>query len=390
MFYLRWLLSKSVRQATEFYRQADRLLRAQRDLLSPKAAEELASAVTDLRSATRSGAPTDKLKQLMSRLEEVANTWLKPYPYAGIRENIEVFLVAGAVAIAFRTFFLQPMAIPSGSAQPTFNGIVHEDFRNRPDYKFPTFPLSWKRYLWSGESYYQLTAEEDGPLRVLDEKPQRVFLFFKKQRLMVGGKTHTVWSPPEDLLTRARLQEGQQFHKGEEVIKLKVVAGDHLFIDRMTYNFRQPRRGETIVFLSQDIPKLIQDTHYIKRLVALGNETVRIGNDRHLMINGRRLNAATPGFEHVYGFTGEAHVDQYSGHANGLAAAKAGRPGLAELFPDETAEFKVRFNHFLTMGDNTLNSYDSRDWGDFPREKTIGRSCLVFWPITHRFGWGSQ
>lgn len=42
------------------------------------------------------------------------------------------------------------------------------------------------------------------------------------------------------------------------------------------------------------------------------------------------------------------------------------------------------------MGDNTLNSFDSRDWGDFPREKTIGRSCFVFWPITDRFGWGSR
>ncbi len=390
MFYLRWLLSKSVRQATEFYRQADRLLSAQRDVLSPKGTQELASAIGDLRSATRSGAPIDKLKQLMNRLEEVANTWLKPYPHAGIRENIEVFLVAGAVAIAFRTFFLQPMAIPSGSAQPTFFGIVHEDFRNRPDHKFPTFPMSWKRYMWDGESYYHVTAEEDGPLQVLDEKPTRFLLFFKKQRLMVGNKTHTVWSPPEDLLTRARLMEGQPFRKGKDIVKLKVVSGDHLFVDRMTYNFRQPRRGETIVFLSQGIPKLIQDTHYIKRLVALGNENVRVGNDRHLVIDGRRLDAATPGFERIYGFTGEARVDDYSGHANGLVAARARRPGLAELFPDETAEFKVRPNHYLTMGDNTLNSYDSRDWGDFPREKTIGRSCLVFWPISKRFGWGNQ
>ncbi len=390
MFYLRWLLSRSVRQATEFHRQAHRLLNAQRDLLSEKAARELSAAIADLKSATRSGASAENLKQSMNRLEDVANTWLKPYPHAGIRENIEVFLVAGAVAIAFRTFFLQPMAIPSGSAQPTFYGIVHEDFRNRPELKFPTFPKSWKRYMWDGESYYHVTAEEDGPLQVLDEKPTRFFLFFKKQRLKVGGKTHTVWSPPDDLLTRARLQEGQPLRKGEDIMKLKVVSGDHLFIDRMTYNFRQPRRGETIVFLSQDIPKLIQDTHYIKRLVALGNETVRIGNDRHLIVNGRRLDAATPGFEHVYGFTGEARVDDYSGHANGLVAARARRPGLAELFPEETSEFKVRSNHYLTMGDNTLNSYDSRDWGDFPREKTIGRSCLVFWPITQRFGWGSQ
>ena len=40
------------------------------------------------------------------------------------------------------------------------------------------------------------------------------------------------------------------------------------------------------------------------------------------------------------------------------------------------------------MGDNTMNSYDSRYWRDFPQEKLAGRHCFVFWPFTERFGWG--
>jgi signal peptidase I len=40
------------------------------------------------------------------------------------------------------------------------------------------------------------------------------------------------------------------------------------------------------------------------------------------------------------------------------------------------------------MGDNTLNSSDSRYWGDFPEEKVIGKSFFVYWPLTERFGWG--
>ena len=389
-FYLRWLCSRTIRQATEFYRQARRLLSAQRDLLAPQAIEEMTKAIMALRTATRQNASKEQLSALMTELEAVANRWLRPYPNPVLRENVEVFLVAGAVALAFRTFFLQPMAIPSGSAQPTFWGITHEDFRDRPELKLPSFPKSWYDSMVKGTSYYHVKAEEDGALEIIDDKPRRIFLFLKNQRIQVGSKRHTIWFPPEDLLGRARLMNGLPFRKGDDIIKLKVVTGDHLFVDRMTYNFRQPKRGETIVFLSQDIPRLIQDTHYIKRLVAIGNETVRIGNDRHLVINGRRLDAATPGFERVYGPASEARVDHYSGHANGLVSSKAGRHGLSELFPDEKTEFTVRPNHYLTMGDNTLNSFDSRDWGDFPKEKTIGKSCFVFWPITDRFGWANQ
>ena len=42
------------------------------------------------------------------------------------------------------------------------------------------------------------------------------------------------------------------------------------------------------------------------------------------------------------------------------------------------------------MGDNTMNSYDSRAWLDFPREKVIGKQFFVFWPITDRFGWHNK
>jgi signal peptidase I len=40
------------------------------------------------------------------------------------------------------------------------------------------------------------------------------------------------------------------------------------------------------------------------------------------------------------------------------------------------------------MGDNTMNSLDSRSWGDFPAANVIGRAFSVYWPVTDRFGWG--
>jgi signal peptidase I len=41
----------------------------------------------------------------------------------------------------------------------------------------------------------------------------------------------------------------------------------------------------------------------------------------------------------------------------------------------------------MVMGDNTLNSLDSRVWGDFPETNVIGKYFFVYWPFSTRFGW---
>ena len=135
-----------------------------------------------------------------------------------------------------------------------------------------------------------------------------------------------------------------------------------------------------------------QDQFYIKRLVALGDENVQIGNDRHLIINGHRLDASTPHFANVYGFDPDQPPaeSEYSGHLNEVVAEAAGRPGLAPLFPNQDASYTVDADHYMVMGDNTVNSFDSRSWGEFPAGNVIGKSFFVYWPITDRFGWGNQ
>jgi len=189
------------------------------------------------------------------------------------------------------------------------------------------------------------------------------------------------------------LRSGMTFKQGEDVIRLKVTSGDHLFVDRLTYNFRRPTRGETIVFKSTGVPKLTQNTHYIKRLVGMSGETIRIGDDRHAYINDRRLEASDPGFDGVYSFGSKPPQDSvFSGHVNGKVAREHGNMSIAlqTEFPDGNASYKIRDNHYFVMGDNTMNSYDSRAWLDFPREKVIGKQFFVFWPITDRFGWHNK
>jgi signal peptidase I len=164
-------------------------------------------------------------------------------------------------------------------------------------------------------------------------------------------------------------------------------------VDRVTYNFRPSTRGEIIVFETKGIDTLPQDQFYIKRLVGLGEERIQIGDDRHLVINGKRLDSSTPHFEKVYSFDpNEPPRDShYSGHVNERVVRRY-YPNflgvLAPLFPDSEAVRTLRPKHYMVMGDNTMNSLDSRTWGDFPAKNVIGKSFFVYWPITERFGSG--
>ncbi len=388
---LRWFLSKTVREATAMRKHVWKLLSAQRDILSSQAISAVSLAINELATAIAEGANKGKIRIKMEELEFAANKWLKSYPHPAWRENVEVLLVALAVAMGIRTFFIQPFKIPTGSMQPTLWGVTSEpDFsqygvapgtKTLPDFKIPTSFARIRDWL-GGASYLHVVAKTDGALEEVEE-PVRILIFNLWQRIRVGGVTHTIWFPPDygaySLTKRAGLQIGRVYRKGEEIVKLRVKCGDHLFVDRVTYNFRRPRRGDIIVFETKgiDYPGISKDLFYIKRLVALGDERVRVGTDHHLVIDGARLDASTPGFENVYSFRPNAAENQYFGHL---------RMGM---FQEDGSQYVVRHNHLMVMGDNTRNSLDSRFFGDFSREFVIGKSWFVYWPINKsRFGWG--
>ncbi len=381
-----------------------RLLCAQRDILSAQAVQAINGALDEFQIALRSDDDTEALLKQMENLEKIANKWLKPYPNASWRENVEVLLVALAVAMGIRTFFLQPFKIPTGSMQPTLFGVTSENLMNKPDFKIPT-GMARVREWFEGISYVDVKAKTDGPLESVSA-PLRFLIFNLKQTIRIGGVSHTIWLPPDygappggTLEMRAGLSLGESYHKGDQVVRLKTQAGDHLFVDRITYNFRRPTRGEIIVFETAGTRITQQDTFYIKRLVGLGGETLALDKDYdvqgvpgygtvsvgHLVVNGRPLSAADPHFANVYSFpdasrgakTFQFHENHYCGHAQ-----------VADL--SRGNQIQVGLNHYYVMGDNTLNSADSRYWGDVPEENVIGKSFFVYWPITTRFGWGHR
>ena len=168
-----------------------------------------------------------------------------------------------------------------------------------------------------------------------------------------------------------------------------------MFVDRLTYNFRKPERGETIVFATAGTQIEKQDQFYIKRMTVLPGERVQIGNDRHMIINGQRIDATTPHFANVYGFNPNTppRESQYSGHLNDTVADTYGlnnRPyyTLAKLFSDEQTIYTNGPDAYMVFGDNTCNSSDSRTWGSLPTKNVIGKNFFVYWPLTARFGCG--
>jgi signal peptidase I len=226
----------------------------------------------------------------------------------------------------------------------------------------------------------------------------------RRQQFLLGNHRYTLWFPPPELppipgvppafllFVHARVDPERVYWSGEDVIRLLVRSGDHILVDRFTYNFRRPERGEMVVFRSSGIPEVNEAEHYLKRIVAFEGERVRIGDDRHVRINGERLDAATRGFEGVYSFSGPPRFDEYAGHVNDAVARKLRmrRGWLAPRFPSGEAELTVRPRHCFVLGDNTMGSEDSRRWGDIPEANLLGRYLLVYWPVSDRFGWVQQ
>ena len=404
---LKWFLSKTVRQASAMRKHVQKLLDHQRDILPSQAVSGLQAAIENMRQAVAGQGDKAVLEKQMTDLEGAANKWLKPYPNAAWRENVEVLLVALSVAMGIRTFFLQPFKIPTGSMQPTLFGVT-----STPDFsrglEEPSagnanlvFPTGWQRVRdwFAGISYLDVKAKVDGPLERVD-KPFAILIFNIYQTLQIGGVTHWILFPPDygsvTLEQRAGLRRGALYKKGDDVVRMRISSGDHLFVDRVSYNFRRPQRGEIVVFDTHGLVGVTPDTFYIKRLVGLGDETLALKQAYivtgipgfgtvpvgHLVVNGKQITASDPGFQNVYSYYGAARGTETLAYKDNHYF---GHGMIGNLQPG--SEFNVTPNHYFVMGDNTMNSSDSRYWGDFPESQVIGKSFFVYWPITDRFGW---
>lgn len=123
--------------------------------------------------------------------------------------------------------------------------------------------------------------------------------------------------------------------------------GDYLIIDEISYRFKQPERGEIIVFKYPRDPS----QRFIKRIIGLPQEKVELQYDQITI---------TDKF-------GERKVLDESNYLVSQAQLGEMAVTLAE-------------NEYFVLGDNRMHSFDSRKWGALKRENIVGRAIIRAWP----------
>lgn len=126
--------------------------------------------------------------------------------------------------------------------------------------------------------------------------------------------------------------------------------GDNLIVDKLSYRFHDPDRFDIIVFPQED------GRYFIKRIIGLPGENVRIDEDGFIYINGEKL-------QESYGK--EVMLD----------------PGLAK------DGIQLGADEYFVLGDNRNNSEDSRyaDMGNVKKRNIIGKVWFIASPWS-RFG----
>ena len=198
--------------------------------------------------------------------------------------------------------------------------------------------------------------------------------------------------------------------RGEPIVRGYVDTGDHVFVDKFTYNFRKPQRGDVFVFNTQKLPTIerrrfasdrnerndpldfdlattaafadrqhiIADMSkpsqfYIKRLTGTPGDELRV-EPPSLFVNGKHAEGRA--FARVM-----AAQDGYEGYVLGSAGSF-----LMPILQSPEDRYTVPERHYFAMGDNSKHSSDSRDWGPVPQQNIMGRGLFVYWPFASHWG----
>lgn len=125
---------------------------------------------------------------------------------------------------------------------------------------------------------------------------------------------------------------------------------EYLIIDELSYRFREPERGEVVVFRYPLDPR----QYFIKRIVGLPGETVRVSDSKIVVTN----------VDHPDGFV----VDESAYLSPDVMTAG-----------DKTVQ--LANDEYFVMGDNRTASLDSRTFGPLPVKQIVGRVWIRGWPI---------
>ena len=375
-----------VKEALLVLKNARKLLHYKRDILPAADVQEFEATISRLEQAVKDRDQA-AVEQAEQTIDQQWSKHLPPASEAAWRENCEVFLVAIIIAIGVRTFFLQPFTIPTGSMQPTLNGIIgHPSSQPAPNLLVQAFD-----FVMRGRNYINVVAKSDETVELMTE--HKPLYFFTVTQIRTDRNSYSVWAPSDTLRHDFDVADGREpgraashFQAGEIIARGAVDAGDHVFVDKVSYNFHAPQRGKVFVFSTRGIPRIegglrrqgVEGSQfYIKRLAGLPGDTLRIDSPK-LYINGE----VPPdfGFQRVM-----AAINGYRGYSNPMPYNPMFDMGAFYL-TDPQASFHVPPNKYFAMGDNSYNSSDSRYWGTVPEENLMGRGLFVYWPFLPHWG----
>lgn len=354
---LAWFDRRRQRKLVKGMLHHAKFVRAMReDVADPESLQRLDEAALALQEAHRSGRGREAIEAAGGRLSEASARVSPPRPWPGLRENVEVIVVALGVAMAFRTYFIQPFKIPTGSMQPTMFGITFQPQEKRTWLDYP--PVSFVSWALFGEGYVEVRARLSGKVESRLEPGPDGDTF----NILVDGVRHRVRNHCPVLV-----HGGDYVAKGQVLASGRMRLGDFIFVNKIRYNFSRPRRGDIIVFDTTQIDYTdLKGDFYIKRLVGLPNEKIAI-REPNLLADGKPV-------VEPFAFRRLVTDPRYHGYVH---AGRLGSPDDAyTLGPDQ----------FLPFGDNTLSSLDGRYFGPIKREALVGPAFMVYWPFSERWG----
>lgn len=368
-----------LKEARQYIEAARRVLRYRLDLLTAEQVAAVEERIAALEQAIRDRKP-DAVKSGIAALDKIVGKVAPPRSHAGWRENVEVLLVAIVIAAGVRAYLLEPFKIPTGSMQPTLNGVI-----GTPTDTLPPNPLIRAfDFAVRGRTYLDIVPTEDDVVMSLQEESK--LNYFTWTRVLGRHSSYTIFAPREVVIRQFHVipqdnpygMAPTAMQAGQPLVRGYVDNGDFVLVNKLAYNFTPPRRGDVFVFRTTDIagiedapdfPKDLGSQHYIKRLGGVPGNTLRIAEPK-LFVDGKLATRAP--FVRVMSLK-----DGYRGYSN---------PGNALYLtnPEETVTIPPK--HYFALGDNSFNSSDSRYWGFVPERNVTGKGFVVFWPFTSHWG----
>jgi signal peptidase I len=393
-------------EARHLAKGARKFVHYKRDLLAPDRVAEIESRRDDLLAAIRSGdrARVDEASKQIRAVCENALPHEKPVGW--LEENVEVMFVAIVIALGLRAYYLQPFRIPTGSMQPTLNGIIGTPL---PEAEWPSFPQRMLEKVLRGRSYVKVVNDQDRHLALVpradgqldfDIRDGQMFHFFSRAQMYFTDSKPLRLPAPKGPCYEAGLKSalytasrnGGLLPKGTVLCEGTIDSGDLVLVDKFSYHFRKPERGEVFVFDTLGIRGIHErsgdqaaGSHYIKRLCGVPGDTLSI-QPPNLLVSGKI--AKEPGIQRVIRGEGPYRINP-NGYSPADPREAVGRGKLISQYlakPTDSlileATARPGMREYAALGDNTGNSLDSRYWGPVKEFNLVGPALFSLWPVT--------